>query len=83
MLKKLMAWFRRGSGPELPEHDAVGPVLSQLYDDILVHREELINTDNPDYQEFVDQASINLQLLAPDEVSKRAVLVILAESLKK
>lgn len=67
----------------MPEHDAVGPVLSQLYDDILVHREELINTDNPDYQEFVDQASINLQLLAPDEVSKRAVLVILAESLKK
>lgn len=69
--------------PGPPEFDAAGPVLSQLYDDILEHREGMARDDREEYREFVAQAEVNIQLLAPDEVSKRAAMVILAESLKK
>lgn len=75
--------FFKTEGTELPAHDPVGPVMSQMYDDILVHREELARDDRGDYKEFAAQALFNLDQMAPDEASKRAVLVIVAESLKK
>jgi hypothetical protein len=68
---------------DFPEHDSAGEVLSQLYDDILDHRKALASEGNEDYKEFAAQALHNLNMMAPDEASKRAALVILAEALKR
>lgn len=72
----------RGEVVQVPEYDPVGEVMSRMYSDILDHR-ELLAEGRPDYQEYVESAEQLLNALASDEESKRAVLVIISELLKK
>lgn len=81
ILSKLKRVFKAET-VDFPEYDSVGEVLSQLYDDILIHRKALALGDDEEYREFAAQALHNLNMMAPDEASKRAALVILAEALK-
>lgn len=68
---------------ELPDNDPVGPVLSQMYGDILDHRELLSQPDRDDYRAYTETALRTLHEVAPDEVSKRALLVLVAEELRR
>lgn len=84
LVSKVRDWLRGNTEVVQPQdHDAVGPVLSQLYDDILLHRAELERDDRPEYKEFVSEASFTLHQVAQSDVDKRVALVLLAESLKK
>lgn len=80
MINKIREFFK-GEAIDVPEHDPVGPVMSQMYGDILVHRQEMDRDDRGEYLEYVRQAMENIDSLAPDNASKRAALVLLAESL--
>lgn len=81
LLQRIKDFFK-GETLTVPDHDPVGDVMSQMYDDILAHRDHVASGD-PEYREFLEAATVTLNEVAPRTMDKRAVLVVLAEDLKE